>query len=142
MAKKAELTHNFIPRQACFRFYVELNDYLPIHCRYQQNTYRFIDTPSVKDAIEAQQVPHTDVDLILIDGHSSLFDQCIQFQGCSLSSGLVSLYELVLPIVCLSWASMDSLQPLLNELSYLPDIAIWLSHLALFLYYPRKCVSD
>ncbi|MET4694381.1 Mut7-C RNAse domain-containing protein [Endozoicomonas lisbonensis] len=77
MAKRTELTHNFIQRQACFRFYAELNDHLPVSCRYQSKVYRFTGTPSVKDAIEAQQVPHTEVDLILIDGQSSSFDQQI-----------------------------------------------------------------
>lgn len=74
MAKSTRLTHSFMRRQASFRFYAELNDYLPIHCRHRQKTYHFIGTPSVKDAVEAQQVPHTEVDLILIDGHSSNFD--------------------------------------------------------------------
>ncbi|WP_252180122.1 Mut7-C ubiquitin/RNAse domain-containing protein [Endozoicomonas sp. 4G] len=77
MAKRTEHTHHFISRQARFRFYAELNDYLPIDSRHQQKTYHFIGTPSIKDAIEAQQVPHTEVDLILIDGQSSGFDQCI-----------------------------------------------------------------
>ena len=77
MAKKSEQSHNFIQRQTCFRFYAELNDYLPVSCRFHTLAYTFIGTPSVKDAIEAQQVPHTEVDLILINGRSSSFDQRI-----------------------------------------------------------------
>ena len=78
MAKKMAQAHRFIQRQTRFRFYAELNDYLPIAYRYQTKPYTFIGTPSVKDAIEAQQVPHTEVDLILIDGQSFGFDKQIE----------------------------------------------------------------
>ncbi|MCW8125149.1 Mut7-C RNAse domain-containing protein [Microbulbifer halophilus] len=54
----------------CFRFYRELNDFLP-H-RWRQRTFaRDLPLPgSVKDAIESLGVPHTEVDLILVDGVS------------------------------------------------------------------------
>ncbi len=35
-------------------------------------------TPSVKDAIEALGVPHTEIDLILVDGRSVRFDRLLQ----------------------------------------------------------------
>jgi len=53
-----------------FRFYEELNDFLPDHLRRRSFSYRFRGTPSVKDAIEAIGVPHTEVDLVLVDGRS------------------------------------------------------------------------
>lgn len=56
------------PHQARFRFYAELNDFLPRDRRGGDAPYAFDGTPSVKDAIEAQGVPHVEVDLILVDG--------------------------------------------------------------------------
>jgi uncharacterized protein with PIN domain len=47
-----------------------LNDFLAPALRKRTFDYRFNGTPSVKDAIEAIGVPHTEVDLILIDGES------------------------------------------------------------------------
>lgn len=53
-----------------FRFYEELNDFLPPHKRKRALPYRFDGRPAVKDPIEAFGVPHTEVELILIDGRS------------------------------------------------------------------------
>jgi uncharacterized protein with PIN domain len=56
--------------RATFRFYEELNDFLPAVRRKTAFEYEFDGTPSVKDAIEALGVPHTEVDLILVNGQS------------------------------------------------------------------------
>lgn len=56
-----------------FRFYEELNDFLLPARRKRAFAYRFRGTPAVKDAIEALGVPHTEVDLILVDGASVRF---------------------------------------------------------------------
>ena len=56
------------PRAATFRFYAELNDFLPAHLAAEEICYRFAGTPSVKDAIEAQGIPHTEVELVLANG--------------------------------------------------------------------------
>lgn len=61
--------------QCAFRFYAELNDFLPHPQRQQSFHYDFIGTPAVRDAIQAIGVPHTEVDLILIDGRSVDFGQ-------------------------------------------------------------------
>jgi len=61
-----------------FRFYEELNDFLPPAQRKQTRLYRFNDHPGIKDAIEAQGIPHTEVDLILVDGQSVGFDYRLQ----------------------------------------------------------------
>lgn len=53
-----------------FRFYEELNDFLPQARRKRAFSWRFHGTPSVKDTIEAIGVPHTEVDLVLVDGRS------------------------------------------------------------------------
>lgn len=51
-----------------FRFYEELNDFLSPARRRRAFRYRFNGTPAVKDTIEALGVPHTEIDLILVDG--------------------------------------------------------------------------
>ena len=58
-----------------FRFYEELNDFLATARRRRAFCYRFHGTPAVKDAIEAIGVPHTEVDLILVDGVSVSFSR-------------------------------------------------------------------
>lgn len=54
--------------EATFRFYEELNDFLPEEKRRRDSSYRFRGHPSVKDSIEAIGVPHTEVDLIVVSG--------------------------------------------------------------------------
>ncbi len=59
------------PRKtAQFRFYEELNDFLPPDRRKLSFPYGFVGTPSVKDAVEAIGVPHTEVDLVVVNGES------------------------------------------------------------------------
>jgi len=59
---------------ASFRFYEELNDFLPPGKRKKVFDYRFNGNPAIKDPIEALGVPHTEVDLIIINGKSVGFD--------------------------------------------------------------------
>ena len=61
-----------------FRFYEELNDFLPKEKRKAEFEYRFSGTPSVKDTIEAVGIPHTEVDLILVDGTSVDFSYLLK----------------------------------------------------------------
>jgi uncharacterized protein with PIN domain len=64
--------------QSCtFRFYAELNDFLPANNRQRNIAHRFRGTPSVKDTIEAIGVPHTEVDLIFVDGDSVGFEHLL-----------------------------------------------------------------
>ncbi|CAG0927830.1 hypothetical protein TFLX_00649 [Thermoflexales bacterium] len=58
-----------MPR-AIFRFYQELNDFLPPPQRQIAFEYEWRDTPSIKHLIEALGVPHTEVDLILVNDRS------------------------------------------------------------------------
>jgi len=60
-------------RHCVFRFYEELNDFLPSHRRKRDLRYEFSGSPAVKDAIEAIGVPHPEVDLVLINGKSVRF---------------------------------------------------------------------
>lgn len=57
-------------KHASFRFYAELNDFLPEARKGIPWEHPFTGTPSVKDVIEALGVPHTEVDLVLADGES------------------------------------------------------------------------
>ena len=60
-------------RFAEFRFYEELNDFLPAERRKTSFRSPFYGSPSVKDTIQAIGVPHTAIDLILVDGQSVEF---------------------------------------------------------------------
>lgn len=61
-----------------FRFYAELNDFLPPERRQRTFAHEIRGQPAVKDTIEALGVPHTEVDLILINGQSVGFDAQVQ----------------------------------------------------------------
>ena len=52
------------------RFYEELNDFLPEEKKKKRFTHYYIDRTSVKDLIESFGVPHTEVDLIFVNGES------------------------------------------------------------------------
>lgn len=64
-------------KSAFFRFYGELNDFLPAKRRRQTFTYEFDGRPAVKHVIESIGVPHTEIDLILINGVSADFKQYV-----------------------------------------------------------------
>jgi uncharacterized protein with PIN domain/sulfur carrier protein ThiS len=53
-----------------FRFYEELNDFLPKHRRKTDFEAPFKGKRSIKDMIESLGVPHTEIDLILVNGKS------------------------------------------------------------------------
>jgi len=61
-------------RSAEFRFYEELNDFLPAECQKVSFVQTFHGTPAVRDVIQAIGVPHSEVDLLLVDGRSVGFE--------------------------------------------------------------------
>jgi uncharacterized protein with PIN domain len=63
---------------ASFRFYAELNDFLLPERRFTEFVYGFLDGTTVKDRIESFGVPHTEVDLILVNGQSVDFAYRVQ----------------------------------------------------------------
>ena len=67
-----------MPKSAKFRFYEELNDFLPLDKRKKIFSYNFEGNPSVKDAVEAIGVPHTEIDLILANSKSVAFSYHLQ----------------------------------------------------------------
>jgi uncharacterized protein with PIN domain len=63
--------------RAEFRFYAELNDHLAPEQRHRDLERAFLVPASVKDAIESFGVPHTEVDLVLVNAESSSFSRLI-----------------------------------------------------------------
>jgi uncharacterized protein with PIN domain len=63
---------------AFFRFYAELNDFLPPDRRQTDFVHPFEDRISVKDMIESLGVPHTEVELIVVEGHPVDFSYIVQ----------------------------------------------------------------
>ena len=66
-----------VMKNASFRFYEELNDFLPEEKRKRRFEHKFLNRASVKDMIEAMGVPHTEVDLIIVNGDSVGFDHIV-----------------------------------------------------------------
>jgi uncharacterized protein with PIN domain len=66
------------PSRASFRFYAELNDHLPLEQRYATLEREFYVPASVKDMIESFEVPHTEVELVVVNGESADFARLIQ----------------------------------------------------------------
>ena len=64
--------------EARFRFYAELNDFLPPPRRFIEFPSGFPDGATVKDRIESLGVPHTEVDLILVNGQAVDFAYRVQ----------------------------------------------------------------
>lgn len=64
--------------QISIRFYEELNDFLPPERRKAAFAHMLRNAGSVKDLIESLGVPHTEVDLILVNGASVDFQYRVQ----------------------------------------------------------------
>ena len=73
-------------KKAVFRFYAELNEFLPVRRRYQPFEVLFNGRQSVKHLIESCGIPHTEVDLVLVNGISVDFSYLVQ------QDDLVSVY--------------------------------------------------
>lgn len=64
--------------QCSIRFYEELNDFLPPEQRKVCFNHDFQRRASIKDLIEALGVPHTEIELILVNGDSVDFSYIVQ----------------------------------------------------------------
>ncbi|WP_226667297.1 Mut7-C ubiquitin/RNAse domain-containing protein [Microbulbifer aggregans] len=71
-----------------FRFYRELNDFLPNALKQRSFNREFTALGSIKDAIESVGIPHTEVDLILVNGES------VDFTFIPQNGDRVSVYPL------------------------------------------------
>ena len=74
MVSTAELA---TPGTAEFRFYEELNDFLQPRLRKTAFLIGIDRGRSVKDAIESAGIPHTEVDLVIVDGASVGFEHVL-----------------------------------------------------------------
>jgi uncharacterized protein with PIN domain len=63
---------------ATFRFYANLNDFLPAGDAQRRFRYAFWGQPAIKDAIEAIGPPHPEIDLVLVNGRSVPFNYALQ----------------------------------------------------------------
>ncbi len=61
-------------KTAYIRFYEELNDFLPTSKRKIRFDLNFFGSPSIKDIAESLGVPHTEIDMILVNGKSVNFN--------------------------------------------------------------------
>jgi hypothetical protein len=88
--------------QASFRFYSELNDFLPAQRRQVSFCCRFDTGQSVKHLVEALGVPHPEVGLILVNGKSVGWGYLVK------EGDRVSVYPI---LVSIDIASLVQLQP-------------------------------
>jgi len=67
-----------MPQQITIRFYQELNDFLPQQLRKKNFSVELKKTRSIKDLIESIGIPHTEIDLILVNSESVDFSYQVQ----------------------------------------------------------------
>ena len=95
------------------RFYADLNAFLPRAQRQVAFAQRLRERASVKDVIEARGVPHTEVALILVNGHAVDFAYLVQ------DGDRISVYP---PFTSLDLTSLLRVQPEpLPELRFVLD---------------------
>lgn len=67
-----------MPVNITFRFYEELKDFLPKNKKTQPFVEKFNNNCSIKHAIEALGIPHTEVDLVLVNSKPVSFEYRLQ----------------------------------------------------------------
>jgi uncharacterized protein with PIN domain len=65
------------PARAYFRFYAELNDHLPPDQKHKTQEKSFFVPSTVKDMIESFGIPHTEVELIIVNGEAANFSRVV-----------------------------------------------------------------
>jgi len=125
--------------EASFRFYGQLNDLLPPHRR--QVTYQQLvkSGQSVKDAIEAQGVPHPEVGLILANGNS------VGFEYGLLPGDRVSVYPPFAQITIEELSQVQTPPPVPARFvldGHLGRLAVYLRLLGFDTLYKRDCDDD
>jgi uncharacterized protein len=114
---------------AFIRFYEELNDFLPPLKRKILYPVHFRENPGIKSIIESEGIPHTEVDLILVNGRSVSFNEKIR------PGDHVSVYP-VFESFDISSLNMIRLKPL-REAVFVLDI-----HLGKLAHYLRMLGFD
>lgn len=118
-----------ILKKAEFRFYEELNDLLPPERRKIKFIYHFKNNPSIKDAIESLGIPHTEVDLILINDNPVTFSYQLR------DGDKVAVYP-TFESLDISSISLLRKSPL-RDLKFILDV-----HLGKLVRYMRMCGFD
>ena len=114
---------------AWFRFYEELNDFLPSIRRKTSFAFEFKDNPTVKNAIEELGIPHVEVDMILVNGNSVDFSYRLK------KGDEVSVYPV---FESLNVSNVQRLRPQpLREPKFILDV-----HLGRLSKYMRLCGFD
>jgi len=116
-------------KNAWFRFYEELNDFLPPCRRKVLLPYSFTGKQQVKDAIESFGIPHVEVDLILVNGKSVDFSYIIK------DGDRISVYP-VFESIDISKVTHLREKPL-REIKFVLDV-----HLGKLARYLRLCGFD
>lgn len=99
---------------ARFRFYAELNDFLPVESWAKELVRQFDVGGSVKDFVESFGVPHTEIDLVLANGCAVDFSYQVR------DGDLVSVYPV---FESLDIASVSRVRPApLRELYFVMDV--------------------
>ena len=78
MDSEINKSHKPVSRTSFFRFYEELNDFLPDNLKKKSFPWHFTGTPSIKNTIEAIGIPHAEIDVILVNNESIDFDYLIK----------------------------------------------------------------
>jgi uncharacterized protein len=99
---------------ATFRFYEELNDFLPNEKRKVPFQYCFNKSPSLKDAVEAIGVPHVEIELLLVNGNSVNFDYLLK------DKDYISVYP-VFESIDISEVSLINKAPL-RQIKFILDV--------------------
>jgi uncharacterized protein with PIN domain len=112
-----------------FRFYEELNDFLPKKWRKTAFSYQFSGSPDLEEVIHMIGIPHTEIDLILVNGQSVAFDYRLA------EGDYVSVYPVFESI---DISPINHLRPKpLRKIKFILDI-----HLGRLTKYLRMCGFD
>jgi uncharacterized protein len=126
-------------RQAQFRFYAELNELLELEWRGRSFVYTFGVSPSLKDAIEAFGVPHTEVGLILANGETAAFSRLLR-DGDSISVYPVFRSLDLTPLALLHLRPEGEMQFVLD--THLGKLAAHLRMLGFDTFYRNDCPDE
>jgi len=105
------------------RFYAELNDFLPSSHRQKAFQHCFAGQPAIKDVIESLGPPHTEVDLILLNGQSVGFAHRVQ------GGEYISVFPLFRTIPLADLSKTSPKPPLVNRFlldTHLHKLAVYL----------------
>jgi hypothetical protein len=101
---------------ATFRFYEELNDFLPLAKRKVAFLQAFDGAPSIKHVIEAIGIPHSEVDLIMVNSEPVDFNYILK------NNDIVSVYP-VFETFEISGVSPLRTKPL-REIKFILDVQL------------------